>query len=98
MTKYIIRCIIGLQYRVCIPALFIPPRSESKKEVQFLLAHPEQFLDAVCPVCQATLSVVPGLTHVLCPHCGAIFYVPDAIVPPKIPQGEGACMEESTKS
>ena len=66
--------------------------------MQFLLAHPEQFLDAVCPVCQATLSVVPDLTHVLCPHCGALFYVPDAIVPPKIPQGEGSYMEESTKS
>lgn len=63
-----------------------------------LLAHPEQFLDAVCPVCQATLSVVPGLTHVLCPHCGALFYVPDVIMPPKVSQDEGTYMEESTKS
>ena len=42
--------------------------------------YPGPFLQAACTACQAPLTVALGLKHVMCPHCGMINYVPDAVM------------------
>lgn len=76
------------------------PDKKRKRKKCLMRTHQEQFLEAACPVCQAALSVASGINHVLCPYCGAIVYVPDAVTPGEAAQVEGAYayMEESTKN